>query len=773
MPRGLLLSLLFPIFGCIAAQDSLEYIKKDRNVILSEMQGVLDKEIRMWYPLCLDTVYGGYYSDIDYQWKLDGQQNKMIVTQARHLWSASNALLSNTDDSLLLRVAAHGFDFLRHTMWDSVYGGFYDLVDRRGMPLKEDGKIIKRAYGNAFGIYALAAYYRVSGDTAALHLAQEAWGWLEKHSFDLAHGGYFQFVTREGTPFTEGYNGTPPKDQNSTIHLLEAFTELYDVWPEQILGERLGSLLYLVRDVITTDAGYMRLFFSRDWIPVSRSDPSFGAGRMRYDLDHISFGHDIETAYLIIEASRALNFTPDPTTLRIAKRKVDFVISHGWDARHGGIYDRGSDEKGDGHISIIQDTKEWWAQAEAYNSLLLMSRLFPDDSMHYFNLFDRQWQFCTKYMIDSVHGGWFWGGLDKDPNNLRSPKGSIWKADYHTTRSLSNCIRVLEGFNGGDFLWTDPIFAQRKFEPVNENATPEARKLLKYLYSIRGRRIIAGHHNDAMRPDTFITRVRELTGKSPQVWGCDFINYYRQGNPEKIVQEALKKYKAGYIITMMWHAGRPKDDPPFGWKESVQAKLTDDEWKELITPGTNLNMRWTLQVDTVAAYLAELQKLGVPILWRPYHELNGVWFWWGNRKGPDGSARLWRMLYDRFVHHHKLNNLIWVWNTNAPRLLPNDEAWAYEDYFPGLEYVDVLAADVYHSDYKQSHHDKLVQLGQGKIIALGEVGEVPTPAILARQPMWTWFMIWGNFVNSHNTPEQIRNLYSCPRVLGHEDAPAL
>jgi mannan endo-1,4-beta-mannosidase len=222
----------------------------------------------------------------------------------------------------------------------------------------------------------------------------------------------------------------------------------------------------------------------------------------------------------------------------------------------------------------------------------------------------------------------------------------------------------------------------------------------------------------------------------------------------------------------MWHAGRPQDDPPFGWKESVQAKLTDKEWKELITPGTTLNTRWAAQVDSVARYLKELQEAGVPVLWRPYHEPNGVWFWWGNRKGPEGSAKLYRMLYDRFVHYHKLNNLIWVWNANAPRLLPNDEAWAYEDFFPGLEYVDVLAADVYHNDYRQIHHDQLVALGKGKVVALGEVGEVPTPAILASQPMWTWFMIWGNFVNTHNSPRQIQDLYNSPRVLAHEEVMA-
>jgi mannan endo-1,4-beta-mannosidase len=218
----------------------------------------------------------------------------------------------------------------------------------------------------------------------------------------------------------------------------------------------------------------------------------------------------------------------------------------------------------------------------------------------------------------------------------------------------------------------------------------------------------------------------------------------------------------------MWHAGRPLDDPPFGWKESIQAKMTDTQWKELTTPGTALNARWAAQVDTVASYLKELQALGVPVLWRPYHEQNGVWFWWGNRKGPDGSAKLYRMMYERFVNVHHLNNLIWVWDTNTPRRLFQDEAYAYDEFFPGLDCVDVLAADVYHNDFKQSHHDELLELGKGKPIALGEVGEVPTPTILKMQPFWTWFMIWGNFVDTHNTPVQVRRLYSDPRVLTHE-----
>jgi mannose/cellobiose epimerase-like protein (N-acyl-D-glucosamine 2-epimerase family) len=652
-------------------------------------------------------------------------------------------------------------EFLRNRMWDKEFGGFYNLVTRGGDAITEDRQIIKQAYGNAFALYGLAAYHWASGDTAALHMAQDTFWWLEEHSYDPQYGGYFQFISRDGSPFTEGYEGTPPKDQNSTIHLLEAFTELYKVWPDPRLRERLHSLLRIVRDTITTEKGYMALFFNRDWTPISFRDSSSAIRERNYAFDHVSFGHDVETAYLMLEASEVLGLKDDTTTLRVAKKMVDHALRNGWDKDRGGMYDGGYYYAGNDRPSIVRNTKEWWSQVEALNSFLMMSDLFPQDELDYYGKFCIQWNYCKNYLVDDERGGWYWGGVDIVPNNKYSPKATIWKCNYHTSRALINCInRIKRG---------TLTYGQRHFDPVNRNATPQAKKLLDYLYSIGGKRIIAGHHNYVGRPNAFIDRVKELSGKSPQIWGCDFINCYRDGEGAKIVQEAYAKYKEGYIVTLMWHAGRPKDDPPFGWKESIQAKLTDQEWRELTTPGTELHSRWLNQVDAVAGYLNELQALGVPILWRPYHELNGVWFWWGNRKGENGSAKLYRMMFDRFVNHHKLNNLVWVWNTNAPRQLINDEAYAYEDYFPGLDYVDVLAADVYHKDYRQSHHDALVELGQGKLIALGEVGEVPTPEILARQPMWAWFMIWSNFVDTHNAPQQIRDLYGYPKMLTHED----
>jgi mannobiose 2-epimerase len=733
----------------------------ERDSISTEMRKVLETELSRWYPLALDTAYGGYYSDMNFRWELTGPQQKMIVTQARHVWSAANAGMFFQKNTQLRNIAGYGIEFLRNKMWDPTYGGFYDLVDRSGEPVFENGQIIKRAYGNSFAIYGLSAYYRASGDTAALQLAKKTFNWLEQHSYDPQYGGYFQFLARDGTPFTEGYDSTPPKDYNSLIHILESFTELYKVWPDSLLRERLYSMLTIIRDTVTTEKGYMRLYFNRDWSHISQRDSGSAGTENRSRLDYVSFGHDVETAYLMLEASDALMLDNDETTLKVAKTMVDHALDNGWDKEHGGFYDAGFYFHGEGKISIVDNAKEWWPQVEALNTFLMMSNLFTDDSHDYYEKFCLQWNYCKKYLIDHEYGGWYWAGIDTGPGNTHSPKGTIWKGNYHTSRALINCMNRLRN--------QTTTTEQQHFDPVNHNTTREARQLLDYLYLIGGNHIIAGHHNYVDRPDTFLHRVKELTGKAPQIYGLDFNNYYREGYAEKLVQEAYRKFKEGYTITLMWHAGRPQDDPPFGWKESIQGKMTDAEWNNLITPGTPLHTRWMAQVDTVAAYLKKLQVLGVPVLWRPYHEANGVWFWWGNRKGENGSARLYRMMFDRFVNYHRLNNLIWVWNTNAPRQLRDDEAFAYEDYFPGLEYVDVLAADIYHRDYRQSHHDELVQLGRGKLIALGEVGEVPTPEILDRQPMWAWFMIWSNFVNTHNTPEQIQQLYAYPKILTHEN----
>ncbi|GAA4322687.1 hypothetical protein GCM10023149_23200 [Mucilaginibacter gynuensis] len=315
-------------------------------------------------------------------------------------------------------------------------------------------------------------------------------------------------------------------------------------------------------------------------------------------------------------------------------------------------------------------------------------------------------------------------------------------------------------------------FAQKQFEPVNPNTTPEARKLLTYIYSIKGKHLISGQHNYNHESEKFIDSVKAITGKKPALWGSDFIWNGTKDPGQDIVTEAIKKYGEGYIICLMWHQGRPSDNPPYGWKESVQAKLTSEQWKELITPNTELNKRWLAQIDQVALWLKKLQDAHVPVLWRPYHEMNGVWFWWGDKKGPDGIVKLWKMMYERYTNYHKLNNLIWVWGANGPRDLPEDEAFPYKHYYPGAKYVDILGTDIYNADYEQKDYNELLALANGKPIALTEVGELPKATILKAQPEWTWFMVWTSWLWTHNTHELVKEVYSNPKTLSLGEAPA-
>lgn len=413
--------------------------------ISTQIEQVLWEEMApAWYPRVLDTVDGGYLSNFDYQWQPFGQQRKMIVTQARHVWSASKLAEAGSREEYFATIAAHGVDYLQESMWDKENGGFYTLVDKQGTPIDFDGKgeILKHAYGNSFAIYGLSAFAKLTGDAGALDLAKEAFHWLETHSHDSLRKGYYQFMEPDGTPLQEGFNGVPPKDQNSSIHLLEAFTELYQLWPDPLVKERLEEMLLLVRDDITHEDGYLRLFFSEDWVPFVYEDNSLETLKQNAYLDHVSFGHDIETAYLLMEASEVLYGEVDSLTMQRAKIMTDHSLRHGFDTSVGGLYDRGYYL--DGQMHIIKDTKEWWGQSETLNTLLIMSQLYPDDPMDYEEKFIQQWIYIDKYLLDHQRGGWYIGGLDKEEGAQKAIKSGIWKGAYHTVRALLNCFNHLQ-----------------------------------------------------------------------------------------------------------------------------------------------------------------------------------------------------------------------------------------------------------------------------------------------------------------------------------------
>jgi mannobiose 2-epimerase len=414
------------------------------------MAAEMDKSIRTellnkWYPQSVDSLYGGFLSTFTYNFLPTGPQDKMIVTQARHVWSNAIASRLYPGVSYYKECAKHGFAFLQNVMWDKTNGGFFTLVDRKGNLKDSTGKM---TYGNAFGIYASAAWYQASGDTNALNLAKNCFWWLEKHCHDPVYKGYYQDLLPDGTPIkrtaaTPSTSTIGYKDQNTSIHLLEAFTELYTAWPDPLLKERLQEMLVLVRDVITTKKGNLVLFLQPDWTPVSFKDSSKAVILQHRNIDHVSFGHDVETAYLMLEASHVLGLKNDTVTMTTGKRMVDHALRNGWDNKSGGFYDEGYYFKDKKDISIIRNSKNWWSQAEGLNTLLLMADHFPNDPMHYFEKFKMMWRYIQTYMIDHAYGDWYEEGLDKSPERKTGLKGHIWKGTYHNLRSLSNCVKNL------------------------------------------------------------------------------------------------------------------------------------------------------------------------------------------------------------------------------------------------------------------------------------------------------------------------------------------
>lgn len=411
-----------------------------------------------WYPRTVDTEGGGYLSDFDADWNADGPQNKMIVTQARHVWTTARAAEFLDDPATWLPLSAHGVDFLARSMWDGDLGGFYWQVARDGEPVPErDGRLIKQAYGNAFAIYGLAAYADVSSDPAALALARRAFRWLDDHAHDPVHGGYYNYMERDGTPLrdglverpaSEGYDPTPPKDQNSSIHLLEAFTELYRLWPDSVLENRLIEMLRIVRDTIVTDPGTLQLFFREDWTPLSYRDSTDTKREANEYFDHVSFGHDVETGYLMLEAAETLGSMEEIVrSIEVGKLLLDHALRNGWDRDTGGFFDAGYYLRGEPDITILHETKNWWAQAEGLNTLLLFGDMYPDDSLAYNDRFLEQWSYVTANLIDHERGGWYEGGLDRQPEFADGPKAHIWKGPYHTVRALMNLARRLGGEN--------------------------------------------------------------------------------------------------------------------------------------------------------------------------------------------------------------------------------------------------------------------------------------------------------------------------------------
>ena len=306
---------------------------------------------------------------------------------------------------------------------------------------------------------------------------------------------------------------------------------------------------------------------------------------------------------------------------------------------------------------------------------------------------------------------------------------------------------------------------------VNPNASTEAINLYNFLKDNFGKKVISGTMANYSTNKAEAEWVFENTEKYPALIGLDLIDYTRNWtwvNYSELVTNAVNQWTNNGLVTLMWHWRDPSNTTHEFYTEKTTFDIT-----KINDPNSDQYKAMVADIDVIAGYLKQLKDAGVPVLWRPLHEAAGGWFWWG-AKGPEPCKTLWKLMYNRLVNYHGLNNLIWVWTME-----PDAQA---ANWYPGNEYVDIVGLDIYPGENKHGSQYvkffKTKEITQGtKLITLSECGSVPDPLYMQQYgDMWMWFMPWNNDFtrsNKHNGTAWWNKFFTYDFVLTRDKMPVI
>lgn len=446
--------MLLLFLPCVVfSQSSKDSLNATAHLSALEFERATRNILETWFPRVTNTRDGGFYTNFEFDWTHSKDHEIMLVRQSRDLWSACTGHQFDPGNMNYYFAAKNGFDFIVKELWDEDKGGFY-LYDWQ---VRDSSTYAyKLIYANAFTLFAFVEFAKIADPVKKVEVINwinKLYQWIEKNGRRQGEKGYYNIVLdqdihRGGNDYLNfveelGWGDPDWKDQNTSIHLLEAFTALYRFKPEEQVRTRLEELLIIVRDKMVLPGGYLGLNFYPDFTPVSFRDSSRAYIIKNNFYDHISFGHNIETAYLLVDASKALYDTVDRKTLEVGRNLVDHTLQFGFDEGYKGVWDRGYIFKYKTNPEIISSEKVWWAQAEALHALVLFSTIFPENNL-YIEAADQLWQYIRQFLIDPVYGGWYPSGLDTTPGATLMKKATPWKGSYHTCRSMLNCYKYLK-----------------------------------------------------------------------------------------------------------------------------------------------------------------------------------------------------------------------------------------------------------------------------------------------------------------------------------------
>jgi mannobiose 2-epimerase len=415
--RFLLLVIAALFAGCSSSQRNAPKPQSDRTGVFppadeeqreklrQRLDALAKNDWSFWKEHGRDHEHGGFHGTLDREGKPIAPTDKGLIQQARHLWTTSLWYEKKQQAPEVKALSDDLHRFLMAHFYDAPAKEFRFKVSRTGEPVDQK----KVLYANAFAIYALVQYARVYGVKEAGETALACLRAFDASAHDAKCGGYF----RQNDPpwLTPG----AAKETNTHLHLMEAFSSLYAYGKDPMVKERLEELVTLFITKIIQKEGYARKDFSLDWTPFG--EPA------------VSYGHDLETSWLLVEAAESLGRPTDPAITKAALTLGATSAEWGFDAQKGGYF-----EEGPPASAPTKREKIWWIQAEALPGLYQLYLLSKDTK--YIDRLQRTLEFIESHQADRQFGGWYWGISEDGKIGPRGDgKGEEWKAAYHDLRA--------------------------------------------------------------------------------------------------------------------------------------------------------------------------------------------------------------------------------------------------------------------------------------------------------------------------------------------------
>ncbi|OOG77580.1 AGE family epimerase/isomerase [Flavobacterium sp. A45] len=377
-----------------------------------ELQSILS----YWMDNTMDEKNGGFVGQIDYNNNTNNKAEKGSVLNARLLWTFSAAYkISHNKEHL--NIAKRAFEYISEHFYDTEFGGIFWSINYNGTPKDTKNQI----YALAFVIYGLSEYYSVTKDEKSLELAIALYTKIQEYSYDADKGGYLEAFTRDWQPIDDlrlsEKDANEKKTMNTHLHIVEGFANLYTVWKDESLRKVIVELLATIEKYfINTETGHLRLFFDENWIEKK---------------DVISYGHDIEAAWLLLRCAEIVEDEKLISNYKKHAIQIAEVTKEGIDHDGGLWYEY------DPETNELMAEKHWWPQAELMIGYFTAWQL--SGKHEYLDIVFKNWDFTKKHIIDKENGEWFWGVLS-DYSKIQKDKAGFWKCPYHNGRA---CIELI------------------------------------------------------------------------------------------------------------------------------------------------------------------------------------------------------------------------------------------------------------------------------------------------------------------------------------------